>query len=172
MKDNRLKPVHLVNTHCHLDHVFGNKFIVDTFNLQTEASKEEEFNISNALNAANLYGIKMDAPYPIKKYLKEGEKITFGFSELEILHVPGHTAGSLVFYNKNEKIAIVGDVLFNGSIGRTDLPGGDYDTLISQIKTKLFNLPEDVIVYPGHGPHTQIGIEKRHNPFFKNETYL
>jgi len=154
-----------------LDHVFGNKFIADTFNLETEASKDEEFNISNAHNAANLYGIKMDAPYPIKKYLKEGNKISFGFSELSILHVPGHTTGSLVFLSSEDKFVIAGDVLFKGSIGRTDLPGGNYDTLISQIKAKLFTLPEDIVVYPGHGPETNIGIEKQTNPFFQSETY-
>lgn len=171
INENRLKPVKLINTHCHLDHVFGNKFIADTFNLETEASKDEEFNISNAHNAANLYGIKMDAPYPIKKYLKEGDKISFGFSELSILHVPGHTAGSLVFLSSEDKFIIAGDVLFKGSIGRTDLPGGDYDTLISQIKIKLFTLSEDIVVYPGHGPETEIGIEKQTNPFFQSETY-
>jgi len=171
INENRLKPVKLINTHCHLDHVFGNKFIADTFNLETEASKDEEFNISNAHNAANLYGIKMDAPYPIKKYLKEGNKISFGFSELSILHVPGHTTGSLVFLSSEDKFVIAGDVLFKGSIGRTDLPGGNYDTLISQIKAKLFTLPEDIVVYPGHGPETNIGIEKQTNPFFQSETY-
>ncbi len=171
LKKNNLKPAKLLNTHCHLDHVFGNKFIADTFNLKTEASKEEEFNINNATNAANLYGIKMNTPYPIKKFLKEGDKITFGFSELEILHVPGHTAGSLVFYAKEDKFLIAGDVLFKRSIGRTDLPGGNYDTLISQIKTKLFTLPEEITVYPGHGPETDIGTEKQTNPFFQNEQF-
>jgi len=171
LKENSLKPVKLINTHCHLDHVFGNKFIADTFKLETEAHKNEQFNIENAFSAANLYGITMENPYPIKKFLSEGEKIKFGYSELNILHVPGHTAGSLVFYNESEKFAIVGDVLFKGSIGRTDLPGGDYDTLISKIKTKLFNLPNDIKVFPGHGPETDIGTEKNTNPFFVNETY-
>ncbi len=171
LKENNLKPVRLINTHCHLDHVFGNKFVADTFKLETEAHKDEQFNIENAFSAANLYGITMEKPYPIKKFLSEGEKIKFGYSELNILHVPGHTAGSLVFYNESEKFAIVGDVLFKGSIGRTDLPGGDYDTLISQIKTKLFNLPNDIKVYPGHGPETDIGTEKNTNPFFVNSSY-
>ncbi|MCF6364786.1 MAG: MBL fold metallo-hydrolase [Bacteroidales bacterium] len=165
LKEQRLKPVKLLNTHCHLDHVFGNKFVSDTFNLETEAHKEEEFNITNSVNAANLYGVQMEKPYPVKKFLKEGDKIKFGVSELEMFHVPGHTAGSIVFYNKKEKLAIVGDVLFNGSIGRTDLPGGDFDTLINGIKTKLFKLDDSVTVYPGHGPATSIGKEKQTNPF-------
>ncbi len=165
IKENGLKPVKLLNTHCHLDHVFGNKFVSDTFNLETEAHKEEDFNMKNAVNAGRMYGIQMEEPYPIKTYLKEGDKIKFGFSELNTLHVPGHSAGSMVFYNEADKFAIVGDVLFNGSIGRTDLPGGDYDTLISGIKSKLFKLDNDTTVYSGHGPETGIGKEKTSNPF-------
>jgi len=168
LKEKNLKPVKLLNTHCHLDHVFGNKFICDTFKLQTEAHKGEDYNINNALNAASIYGLDMDEPYQIKRYLNEGEQVKFGFSKLDILHVPGHSAGSLVFYNKNDKFAIVGDVLFNNSIGRTDLPGGDFDTLISQIKTKLFKLDDETTAYPGHGIATSIGKEKKSNPFLKN----
>lgn len=171
LNEKSLKPVKLVNTHCHLDHVFGNKFISEKFNLETEASKDEKYNIENALNAANLYGISMDMPNPIKHFLNEGDKIVFGFSELEILHVPGHTAGSLVFYTPQYSFAVVGDVLFKGSIGRTDLPGGNYETLIKQIKSKLFTLPENIIIYPGHGPETTIGFEKNTNPFFRNKNY-
>lgn len=165
LKENNLKPVKLINTHCHLDHVFGNKFICDTFKLNAEAHAGEDSNIFNALNAASIYGLDMDEPYPIKKHLKETDKIEFGFSELKILHVPGHSAGSLVFYNEQEKFAIVGDVLFNNSIGRTDLPGGNYDILINGIKTKLFKLADETTVYPGHGIATSIGKEKKSNPF-------
>ena len=172
LNENDLKPVRLLNTHCHLDHVFGNKFICDTFNLVAEAHKEEEFNMSNALNAANVYGMQMEEPYPIKKYLNEGDLIKFGFSELKILHVPGHSTGSLVFYNEENNFAIVGDVLFNNSIGRTDLPGGDYDTLILQIKTKLFNLSDNTTVYPGHGIASSIGKEKKTNPFLNQSDIL
>lgn len=168
ISDKDLKPVKLINTHCHLDHVFGNKFVCDTYDLKTEASKEEEFNLNNAAGAAKLYGVQMETPYPVKTFIKEGDKIKFGFSELDILHVPGHTSGSLVFFNDDEKFAIVGDVLFNGSIGRTDLPGGDYDTLISQIKTKLFKLNDATMVWPGHGPQTTILKEKESNPFFSD----
>ncbi|MCD4795313.1 MAG: MBL fold metallo-hydrolase [Bacteroidales bacterium] len=165
INDNNLKPVKLLNTHCHLDHVFGNKFVCDTYNLKTEASKDEEFNLNNAANAAKLYGVEMETPYPIKTYIKEGGEIKFGFSELDILHVPGHTSGSLVFHSDKYKFAIAGDVLFNGSIGRTDLPGGNYDTLISQIKTKLFKLEDETVIYSGHGPKTTIGREKETNPY-------
>ncbi len=168
IKDLNLKPVKLINTHCHLDHVFGNKFVCDTYDLKTEASKEEEFNLNNAADAAKLYGVQMEKPYPVKTFIKEGDKIKFGFSELDVLHIPGHTSGSLVFFNDEEKFAIVGDVLFNGSIGRTDLPGGDYDTLISQIKSKLFKLNDATMVYSGHGLPTTIGKEKESNPFFSD----
>jgi len=166
---NGFKPVKLINTHCHLDHVFGNRFVCDTYNLKTEASKEEEFNITNSVNAANLYGIKMKEPYPVKSFIKEGDIIKFGYSELNVLHVPGHTAGSLVFYNSAEGFAIVGDVLFKGSIGRTDLPGGDYDTLISQVKSKLLSLENGIVVYPGHGPDTTIAEERSNNPFLSGK---
>lgn len=167
LKDNDLKPTKLLQTHCHLDHVFGNKFITDTFGLKAEAHRGEDFNIKNALSAASIYGLDMDEPYPISNYLNEGDIIKFGYSEIITLHVPGHSAGSLVFYSEDDKFAIVGDVLFNNSIGRTDLPGGDYDTLIHQIKTKLFNLSEDTTVYPGHGIATSIGKEKKSNPFLQ-----
>lgn len=168
ISDKNLKPVKLINTHCHLDHVFGNKFVCDTYNLKTEASKDEEFNLNNAVNAAMLYGVQMEKPYPIKSFIKEGDIIKFGFSELNVLHVPGHSSGSLVFYSDEEKFAIVGDVLFNGSIGRTDLPGGDHETLLSQIKTKLFKLNNATMVRPGHGPKTTILKEKETNPFFSD----
>jgi len=167
LKEHDLKPVKLLQTHCHLDHVFGNKFVSDTFKLKAEAHKGEDYNIKNSLNAASIYGLDMDEPYPISKYLNEGNIIKFGFSEIKILHVPGHSAGSLVFYNEEDKFAIVGDVLFNNSIGRTDLPGGDYDTLITQIKTKLFKLSDETTAYPGHGIATTIGKEKKSNPFLR-----
>lgn len=165
LNKNNFNPVKLLNTHCHLDHVFGNKFISDTFKLKAEAHIGEDSNIYNALNAASIYGLEMDEPYPIGNHLTEKDKIYFGFSKLNILHVPGHSLGSLVFYNEEEKLAIVGDVLFNNSIGRTDLPGGNYDTLISGIKIKLFKLPNETTVYPGHGIATTIAKEKKTNPF-------
>jgi glyoxylase-like metal-dependent hydrolase (beta-lactamase superfamily II) len=171
IEDRGLKPVKLLNTHCHLDHVFGNKFVCDTYKLDTIASEEEVYNIKHAHEAAKLYGVDMYKPYPIKEFISEGDKITFGSSELDVMHVPGHTAGSLVFFNSKEKIAVSGDVLFNGSIGRTDLPGGDYNTLITQIKTKLFNLNDATMIYPGHGPFTTIQKEKESNPFF-SDTYV
>lgn len=162
---NRLTPKMLLNTHCHLDHVFGNKFFSDTHNLTLQIHPKEE----QLLQMAPASGLMFDLHFENYEgnfiYLDEGDKIILGEDELEIIHAPGHSPGSICFYSKTQKFLIGGDVLFNNSIGRTDLPGGDYDTLISSIKEKLFALPDDVTVYSGHGPETTIGQEKKYNPF-------
>ncbi len=167
IENNELKPVKLLHTHCHLDHVFGNKFVCDTYNIKPEAGTESQQVISYSTDAAKSYGINMETPYPINKFLTENDTIKFGNSELKIFHIPGHSPDSLVYYSETDKVAFVGDVLFAGSIGRTDLPGGDYDTLISGIKTKLLNLSGDTAVYPGHMSFTTIEKEKITNPFVK-----
>lgn len=166
INDNELKLVRLLNTHCHIDHVLGNRFVKEKFNLQLEANKEDEILAKNAKSHGATFGIQMQEEAPdIDVYLNEGDQIKFGNSTLEIVHVPGHSPGSIVFYNKNEQFMIVGDVLFNDSIGRTDLPGGNYDLLASGIKGKLFPLGDDMKVFPGHGTYTTIGKERRTNPF-------
>lgn len=166
LKDNDLKLVKLLNTHSHVDHVLGNNFIKNTYNLKLEAHKEDEFIAQNAKSHGATFGLNMQEDAPaIDVYLNEGDQIIFGESVLDIVHVPGHSPGSIVFYNQKEGFMIVGDVLFNDSIGRTDLPGGNYDLLASGIKTKLFTMDEDMKVFPGHGPYTTIGKEKRTNPF-------
>jgi glyoxylase-like metal-dependent hydrolase (beta-lactamase superfamily II) len=161
-----LKPVRLINTHGHIDHVLGNKFIADTYKLQVELHLMEVPLLRAVQLYASEYGIYCEpSPEPFS-ILKAGEKLAFGTSSFSMIHVPGHSPGSLCFYNEKDKILIGGDVLFQMSIGRTDLTGGDYETLISSIKQKLFALPDDVTVYPGHGPETTIGFEKKNNPFF------
>jgi len=166
IKENDLKPVRLLNTHCHIDHVLGNRYVKEHYNLQLEANIGDEFLAKAAQAHGASFGIQMPEPAPdIDVYLNEGEQIKFGNSVLDIVHVPGHSPGSIVFYNKEEGFMIVGDVLFNDSIGRTDLPGGDYDLLSGGIKGKLFPLGDDMKVYPGHGPYTTIGKERRSNPF-------
>jgi len=160
-----LKPVRLVNTHCHLDHICGNKFVADTWNLKLEASKLDEYNLQRSIEAGILYNMPIEPSPPIYLDLKEGGEIRWGHSSLRILFTPGHSAGSLSFYNKENKLLLAGDVLFRMSIGRTDLPGGDLDTLLDTIKTKLFLLPKDTIVYSGHGEETTIGYEMYNNPF-------
>ena len=164
---NELKPVRMLNTHCHLDHVFGNKFVGDTYHLGSESHSADEIILSNAYKSAQMYELSMDTPNSPVNYLNEGDIVKFGNSQIEILHIPGHTPGHLVFYNTYNKFAIAGDVIFAGSIGRTDFPGGDYDTLISGIKTKLYTLPDDTVIYCGHGPETTVGKERETNPFVR-----
>jgi Zn-dependent hydrolases, including glyoxylases len=160
-----LSPKWLVNTHCHLDHVFGNKFIAETYNLALHLHPKEEVVLQFAPTSGLMYDMPFDNYTGEFIFLNEGDKINLGDDELEIIHAPGHSPGSICFYCKAQKFIIGGDVLFNGSIGRTDLPLGDHQTLLNSIKQKLFVLPDDVIVYNGHGPETTIGNEKRSNPF-------
>ncbi len=164
-KEN-LKPVRLINTHCHIDHIFGNHFISEKYNLPLEIH-EGELPVLNAVpQVAMMYGIPFSDPIPtVENFIKEGDIIEFGSSSLESIYTPGHSPASLSFYCKEAKFIIAGDVLFYGSIGRTDLPGGNYNTLISSIKDKLFPLGDDVEVYPGHGPKTTIAYEKKNNTF-------
>ena len=168
IKENALKPVRLLNTHCHIDHILGNAFVCDKWNLKPEIH-ELDLPIMKALpNYGHMFGVGNleESPLP-EKYLNEGDVIEFGDVKLDILFVPGHAPGHIVFVNHKEKYVIGGDCLFRESIGRTDLPGGDYDTLIKSIREKLFTLPDDYTVFPGHGPETTIGYEKRNNPFLK-----
>lgn len=167
IENQKLKPVKLINTHCHIDHVLGNKFIADKYNLQLELNFLEIPLLRAVGNYASMYGIYCDpSPEPFA-LLKEGDVLKFGNTSLQILLTPGHSPGSICLYNEKEKLLIAGDVLFQMSIGRTDLPGGDYDTLIKSIREKLFILPDDVKVCPGHGPATTIGFEKKNNPFLQ-----
>ncbi|MHB1177612.1 MAG: MBL fold metallo-hydrolase [Daejeonella sp.] len=163
--ENKLKPVLLLNTHCHIDHVLGNKFIYDTYGLLPQFHKGEE----QVLNAVVAYAPQMGIRYEVSPlpeiYLPESGSISFGNSKLELIFAPGHSPAHLCFYNKEEKFLVGGDVLFYRSIGRTDLPGGDHDQLISNIREKIFTLPDDCRVYPGHGQSTIIGSEKQFNPF-------
>lgn len=165
--DNKgYKPVRLLQTHLHLDHVFGTKYIAEKYDLKLEAHLADEFFIGQTVEYAAQFGVQVASnPPAIGTYLDNGDKVSFGNSTLEVIHVPGHSPGGIVFYSKADDIAIVGDVLFRESIGRADLPGGDYDTLIASIKSKLLVLNDEVKVYPGHGPSTTIGHERSNNPF-------
>jgi glyoxylase-like metal-dependent hydrolase (beta-lactamase superfamily II) len=162
-----LTPVMLLNTHCHLDHVFGNKFVHDTWGLPLHLHEKEK----PLLDLASQSGTKWQLPFDNYEgplvYLKEGNKIKIDQDELEILFTPGHSPGSVSFYYKPGGFVIGGDVLFSGSIGRTDLPGGDFDTLINSIQTQLFTLPDETKVYSGHGRMTTIGFEKMNNAYVK-----
>ena len=160
-----LKPVRLINTHCHLDHIFGNAFINKVYGLGLEIHPGEEPILETGPISSRIYGLQLEKSPSPEKYIQEGDLITFGEQSLQSILTPGHSPASLSFYHESSKCLFSGDVLFYESIGRTDLPGGDYDTLVSSIKTKLFPLGDEVMVYPGHGPPTSLGYEKQHNPF-------
>jgi glyoxylase-like metal-dependent hydrolase (beta-lactamase superfamily II) len=162
-----LNPVLLLNTHCHLDHVFGNQFIYDTWKLPLHIHEKEKPVLDFAPQSALMYQLPFDNYNGPLIWLKEGTVLKIGDEELSILFTPGHSPGSISFYHEAGGFVIGGDVLFNGSIGRTDLPGGDFDTLINSIQTQLFTLPDEIKVYSGHGPVTTIGFEKMNNPFVK-----
>ncbi|KAA9333820.1 MBL fold metallo-hydrolase [Adhaeribacter soli] len=167
ISDNGLKVVKLLNTHCHIDHVLGNKFVADTYGVGLEMHEADLPTLRAIPAYAPSYGfVNYEEQLPAA-FLIENDTVTFGNTELKVIFAPGHAPGHVVFYDEQGKHLIGGDVLFHQSIGRTDLPGGDFDTLISSIKTKLFVLPEDVTVYPGHGPSTTIGFEKKNNPFLR-----
>jgi hydroxyacylglutathione hydrolase len=166
IKNKNITPVLLLNTHCHLDHIFGNKFILERYNLRTFSNENDEMNRNDAVQHALLFGLTMDIPPEPAGFLTDNQIITFGTTELVTLHIPGHSPGSLGFYSEKNNCVFTGDALFAGSIGRTDLAGGDYDTLIKSIKNKLFVLPPSTVVYPGHGKETTIEREINSNPFF------
>lgn len=160
-----LTVVRLINTHCHVDHVLGNSFVKHKYNVGLEIHEIEEQVLQTVKTIGPVYGFPMYQPAESDSYLVEGTTLSFGSSELKILFVPGHAPGHIAFYNEKEGVCIAGDVLFRESIGRTDLPGGSFDTLIQSIHSQLFTLPDDVIIYAGHGPETTIGHEKQYNPF-------
>ncbi len=163
--DNKLKPVLLLNTHCHIDHVLGNKWICNTYGLLPQFHKGEVPVISAVPAYAPQMGMRYEvSPLP-EVFLQETGSVNFGNSELELIFAPGHSPAHLCFYSAADNFLIGGDVLFYGSIGRTDLPGGNFNMLINSIKNKLFTLPDECKVHPGHGPATTIEHEKKYNPF-------
>ncbi len=169
LKDHHLVPTLLLNTHCHLDHVFGNKWVADRYGLQLQFGEYEQPSFDFAPRSGEQWGMPFDQFSGEILYLKEGDLIVLGKDELEVLFTPGHSVGHVVFYNRPGGFIIGGDVLFRLGIGRTDIPGGDAETLLKSIRTKLFSLPAETIVYPGHGEPTTIGYEKEFNPFLRNE---
>lgn len=163
--DQKLRVRALINTHCHIDHVLGNQFVMDTYGVPLLIHPDDAPVLKANEVVAPMYGIPdFRAPQP-DGFLNAGDRFGFGHTELEILHLPGHAPGHIGLYDAGSRCCIAGDVLFLGSIGRTDLPGGDYDTLIESIRKRLFPLGDEVTVYPGHGPPTTIGRERRSNPF-------
>ena len=165
IRDNQLRPVLLLNTHCHIDHVLGNKFVFDQYGLKPQFNEGESYVLSTVPVYAPQMGIRYE-PSPLPDhFLPETGTVSFGSTELQLIFATGHSPAHLCFYDKDSNLLVGGDVLFRGSIGRSDLPGGNYDLLIRNIREKLFTLPADCVVYPGHGPETTIGYEKQYNPF-------
>ncbi|RDC64670.1 MBL fold metallo-hydrolase [Adhaeribacter pallidiroseus] len=167
IKTQGLQVTRLINTHCHIDHVLGNKYVVDTYQVDFAIHEADLPTLRAQVVFAPRYGITNYEEQLPTHYLTENESVRFGNTELQVLFTPGHAPGHVVFYHEPSGQLIGGDVLFQRSIGRTDLPGGNYETLLKSIKTKLFPLPDATIVYPGHGPNTTIGEEKKHNPFLR-----
>lgn len=162
---NKLQPRMLLNTHCHLDHVFGNKFVAEEYKLTLTTHPLEKQVLEMAAASGLMFNLPFDNYQGEVIYLKEGDIVSLGEDQLEVIHAPGHSPGSICFYCAKQKFIIGGDVLFQNSIGRTDLPLGNHDDLIKNIKEKLFKLPGDVKVYSGHGAPTTIGEEMQTNPY-------
>ena len=164
---SNLKPRMLLNTHCHLDHVFGNKFIAETYGLTLHLHEKEKTLLDYAPTSGLMYNMPFDNYTGEYIFLKAGESVKIGEDELLVIEAPGHSPGHICFYCAKQNFIISGDVLFYRSIGRTDLPGGDHQTLLKNIREKLFVLPDETVVYSGHGGVTTIGEEKKHNPFLQ-----
>jgi hydroxyacylglutathione hydrolase len=168
ISEKELKPVALLNTHCHLDHIFGNKYIANHYNIPLFIHEDEQVILDWSPQAAMKYGLMLEQSPEPDSYYKMGENFSFGNTFLEMRFTPGHSPGSITFIHHKSKTVISGDVLFNGSIGRTDLPGGDMTTLLNSIENEIYTLPDDYIVHSGHGPSTSVAYEKMHNPFIRN----
>jgi len=165
ISENNLKPVKLLNTHAHIDHILANDYVAKTFDLKLFSHADSVQFMEGALVYASTFGLQMSAVKEIDEFFTDGQIVEFGNSTIKVLDTPGHADGSICFYGEEDKFVITGDVLFRESIGRTDLKTGNYDLLQKSIWEKLFTLPDDTTAYPGHGPETQIGFEKTHNPY-------
>ncbi|MFC2115134.1 MBL fold metallo-hydrolase [Bacteroidota bacterium] len=167
IEEHGFKPVKLVNTHCHVDHVLGVAFLAQEFDIPFYIHPSEKPLLSMSMGQAEFFGFTMERPPEPKGFLNDKDLLRFGESSLELIHIPGHSPGGILLHSREQKFILSGDVLFSGSIGRSDLPGGDHDGLVHGIQEKLMGLDPDTVVYPGHGPHTTIGEEKESNPFLK-----
>ena len=165
LTDNSLTPVYLLNTHCHLDHVFGNKWVHENYGLEPHLHPNEEAMLALAPVSGERWGLPFQNYAGPLHFLNDGDTVLLGETEIQVILAPGHSPGSICFYIPSQGDLIGGDVLFRGSIGRTDLPGGDSETLLNSIREKLWVLPDETVVYSGHGIKTTIGYEKRNNPF-------
>ncbi|MGR3810665.1 MBL fold metallo-hydrolase [Jiulongibacter sp. NS-SX5] len=164
---NGLKPKALLQTHTHLDHVFGSAYVKRNFNIKMYMHRADLPVLSDVENRCKTWGIPGYEPVEADEFLEEGEQFTFGNTTLDIIWVPGHAPGHLAFINHKEKYVLGGDCLFKGSIGRTDFPLCSHEDLMNSIRKKFFTLPDDYTIYAGHMDETTVGFEKKFNPFFK-----
>ena len=167
LADNHLTVDRLLLTHGHIDHIIDCAYWADTTGLQFEMHEADIPLLTMAQQQAQLFGVEMHDPPIPTEFLKEGDVLTIGSASWQVLEAPGHSPGSVCFYDELNGFVIAGDVLFDGSVGRTDLWQGSMDTLLRSIRTKMLTLPDDTIVYPGHGPATTIGRERAYNPFLQ-----
>ena len=168
IKHKKLKPVKLINTHCHIDHILGNQFVCQNWSLELSVNKKDIPLLESSESIANMYGFKKyeESPSP-KNFLEDKDILRFGINEFKILFTPGHSPGHICLYSEKHNLIIAGDVIFRNSIGRTDLPGGDHNTLINSINKKILPLPNTTKIYCGHGPYTDVGSERKNNPFLQ-----
>ncbi len=164
IKKLTLKPKYIVNTHCHSDHILGVDFVKKTYNIPFVANRADEYLLKDAQKFASAWGWNVKTGLEIDIDAKEGHQILFGNSKLEILHTPGHTPGQIAIYSNDDKFMFVGDTIFKGTVGRTDLPGGNYNQMMLSIREKILKMPSDFVIFPGHGPETSIGVEIQTNP--------
>lgn len=167
IEKNKLTPVALINTHCHIDHILGNKSVLEKYKIPFWAPDGEQMVLESGKVSASMYGIPYQISPQPDKWIQTDHKMNLDEEEWKLISSPGHSPASMVFYLPAEGFAIGGDVLFRESIGRTDLPGGNHEMLLNNIQEKLYTLPDETIIYPGHGPETTIGHEKRNNPFVR-----
>jgi hydroxyacylglutathione hydrolase len=167
IKDEQLTPVKVLNTHCHIDHILGNSSSCAKYGIELYAHKLELETLARGPVASLMWGVAYRESPAAHHFLEEGDKVTFGNTELDVLFLPGHAPGHIAFIHHEEKIIIGGDVLFKGSVGRVDLPGCDSAALVNSIQQKLYKLSDDYVVYPGHGSETTIGFEKENNSFVR-----
>jgi hydroxyacylglutathione hydrolase len=166
IKNNHLIPKYIINTHGHLDHICGNYYLEAHFRIPILMNFEDNFLVENAAELSEKFGYVIENPPRADKNIKDHDIIKFGDTQLQVIGLPGHSPGGIGLYCPEENFIITGDSIFMESIGRTDLPGGNYDKLMESIITRIFNLPPDTVIYPGHGPDTTVGDEKKYNPFF------
>ncbi len=167
LNEKKLTPEKLLCTHGHVDHIFGNNFLKHKYDIAIFAHPEDDFLIEQAVSFANMFGLETEKQPLPDRHLTDGDRLEFAGIDFQVLHIPGHSPGGIAFYARQIESVFAGDVLFKTSIGRTDLPRGNMNVLLENIKQKLFTLPDNTVVYPGHGETTTIKFEKNTNPFFK-----